>query len=68
MSLSDALVHIYCDKCGEDDEIALTALAQRGSYDMRNVQKSLERMGFVDKGNGRHWCATCVEEEKGDDE
>lgn len=62
MSISGAFVHVYCDKCNEEDEIELTALAQRGSYDTRNVPAALARKGFVDKGNGSHWCAECVAE------
>lgn len=63
MSLSDAYVHVYCDKCNDSEEIPLTSTAGRGNYDMRNVEKEVARLGFVKKDNEyEHLCESCAEE------
>ena len=59
--ISDAYVTVTCDECGESEEIALTALASRGEYDMRNVPGELEREGWLTYGD-RHVCVSCAEE------
>lgn len=65
MSLSDAYVRVSCDSefgCPENEEIALTALAGRGNYDMRNVTRAIDRSGWVTRGD-RHYCESCALEE-----
>lgn len=67
MSISDAFVRIFCDKCDDSEEIELTSTAGRGCYDMRNVEKQVERLGFVKVEGDRdreHLCETCAEEAK----
>ena len=52
--ISDAYVRVECDRmltgdCDYSEEVELTALAVRESYDMRNVRPKLAREGwFVD--------------------
>lgn len=69
ISISDAFVVAYCDKCNyESDPIELTALARSGSYDMRNVEGVLERWGWREEENGSHTCDECIyAEEEGED-
>lgn len=64
MSLGEAVVHIWCDKCNTEEQVSLTSLAQRGSYDMRNVPATLKRWGWVEKSPDRHWCPECVADEQ----
>lgn len=68
MSLSDAFVRVECDGagCRESDEIPLTALAGRGQYDMRNVQKQIDKY-WVTEG-GRHYCESCQAEREAERE
>lgn len=62
--ISDAYVVATCDTCETAEEIPLTALAHRGSYDMRNVKGELKRLGWKDLGDGNLICDSCIEDEE----
>ncbi len=51
--ISDAYVRVECDEggCTEQEEIQLTALMVRASWDERNVKSELERLGWVIDGD-----------------
>ena len=56
--ISDAYVMVTCDNCSESQEVELTALGSRGSWDERGVKRHLERDGWqVDPD----LCELCVE-------
>lgn len=52
MPIGDPVIHVECDKCGEvSDPMNLTALAQSGSWDERNIKPRLKRDGWTIDGN-----------------
>ena len=57
--ISDAYVMVTCDKCGTSDEVELTALAQRGSYDTRNVRSRIESWGWSVGTDDTVLCGDC---------
>ena len=60
---SDPHIIVTCDECGSyEDELGLTPLA-RGGYDERNVDNSLETLGWKLE-NGRDICPECIEERR----
>lgn len=72
MSLSDAYVRVSCDcreghrfGCDVEEEVHLTAVAQRG-YDERNVAATLAALGWVVTDDGRHICPDCKEKLEGE--
>lgn len=46
MSVSDAFVRVYCDKCDCETEITLTATAGKGCWDERNVDREITSDGW----------------------
>lgn len=61
MPLMEPTIKAYCDKCyDESDEMGLTALAQSGSYDERNVPGELKRQEWKIFGN-KTICPNCAE-------
>lgn len=62
MSRTDAYIKVSCDKCGQETEADLCALAGRG-WDDRYVDAELRRDGWViDKASDV--CADCADEAK----
>lgn len=60
MGLMDPVIRACCDRCLEDsDEIGLTPLARSGSYDERNVENTLRRMGWTIDGD-KTICPDCA--------
>lgn len=60
--ISDAIVIATCDCCEAEHEVTLTALAQRESYDMRNVRPHLRRLGWkVDDEGDNALCPDCLQ-------
>lgn len=64
--ISDAYCRVTCDRCHYEEEVELTALAQRESYDMRNVRRELERNNWRVDGD-ETICEDCVAQETGDE-
>jgi len=60
MSRSDAHIVVYCDACGAEERVGLTALG-RESYDMRNVANSLKCLGWTVRGDRDFCCDECAE-------
>lgn len=67
MSISDGYVNVECDRCHEEEQMEMTALAQRGSYDMRNIEARMKRDGWRIEGD-THTCPDCVDEIAGAEE
>lgn len=61
--ISDPIVTVECDRCGETEEFHLTPLAKSGSWDDRNVEKTLSRWGWRIDGPDTHICPDCAKEE-----
>jgi len=57
MTILDPTVRVMCDKCEEEEEFEMTVLA-RGNFDMRDLDKSLLRMGWRIVGD-QHFCPDC---------
>ena len=61
MTISSASVTATCDRClVGSDPIELTALAQSGSWDERNVKSALKRMGWQLDEDGTVTCDECL--------
>lgn len=61
MPLMEPRIFACCDKCMDDsDDMGLTALAQSGSYDDRNIPSALKRMGWKVDGD-KTFCPDCLE-------
>ena len=56
---SDAYIRVTCDKCGNEEEVELTALA-RNSYDERDVDAKLKRLGWCVTDAGDYCGADCA--------
>jgi hypothetical protein len=57
--IGDAYVRVTCDgECGQEEEIDLTPLAHRGSWDERLVESKLLRMGWKVVGE-LTYCENC---------
>lgn len=61
MSRTGAFITVTCDKCGEDEHVELCALAGRGEWDERYVQKKLDLFYWTRVGD-RDLCAECSDE------
>lgn len=59
---SDPLVTVTCDRCQDCEQVGLTALA-RNSYDERNLEGDLRRMGWTTNGD-RDLCEECSEHQE----
>lgn len=64
---SDAYIKVTCDRCEAEEEISLTATAQRG-YDERNVDGELKQLGWTVNDMGDDLCPECTAEDKASDE
>lgn len=60
MARSDAYITVTCDKCDDETEIQLAALAHQGSWDERDVDKRLKRYGWKKDGD-QDICRDCAE-------
>lgn len=64
MSLSDAYIRVFCDGCGEEEEIELPFVyrdysGRNGYYDHADLKLP---KGWVSPGLGNHRCPECVDE------
>lgn len=61
MAIGDAYVQAECDKCGEiSEQVILTALTQRGSWDERSVRSRLRQMDWHIVGE-QTLCPECAQ-------
>lgn len=75
MSRGDAYIRVECDFCdtstGQEpqfEEVQLTALAMKQSWDERNVDARLEKAGWKKVEGGMDMCPECVEAKEEQDE
>lgn len=66
MSKSDAYIRVECDTCHDTIEVELLALAAHGTYDERNVDAALQRLGWRDEGDNIHTCDGCLDAWEGE--
>jgi len=61
MGLGYAFIRIECDtpNCDSAEELPLTALAKRGSWDERNVQREARALGWRIEPGGTTRCPDC---------
>lgn len=62
---SDAFITVTCDRCGDEEDVQLTAIA-RGGYDERYVDSQLRQLGW--RIDSEDICPDCLEEENSEDE
>lgn len=69
MSRSEPTITVICDNCGDEIQVALTALARR-SYDERHVDAHLESQGWgkPNDDDGLDLCPDCMKDTDDDDE
>lgn len=62
MSKSAAFVRVSCDQCHAETEVELCALAGRGSWDERHVDKKLSHDGWTRTDDKRDLCDACTDD------
>ena len=60
--INDPTITASCDGCGDEEEMELTPLAG-GSWDDRNVKRTLEKRGWVFDGD-KCYCEDCAKRRK----
>lgn len=60
MALSDPILTVDCDDCGDAEELRLTCTAR--GWDDRDVPSQLKRLGWTEGDDGNtHYCKDCSE-------
>jgi len=60
--ISDAFVTVGCDQCSEEVNIKLTALAQNGSWDERDLNDRIVKEGWIWNDKEETICPDCQKE------
>ena len=57
MALSDPILVVNCDDCGDSEDLSLTCTAQ--GWDDRSVSSQLKRLGWTWGNEHTHYCKDC---------
>lgn len=62
MGIGDPIVKVYCDECGAETEVDLTALCNK-NWDTRNVDETLAADDWIKVGDDLTFCSVECQEE-----